>query len=873
METNVLKRLSKAIALALILVLILLALPLSTIAEESIEARIFSTLDKMWSMLDAVEEQSPLSYSEDGEDLVERMLQAAYENPYVDASSITDITDDGFAFATVDGIGCIYSIRLRSNDISGEGEDRVMTVSYQTKSQTASTQNVLLIGPYYGYDDNFTDQYLNEADSIAQTLGGTYTLLSGKEANASAICEALTDKAVVIIDSHGYSYKDTSYIMLTSDEGLSSRDYNNGYAYSFGRDEYGIDGGYLKEHTVGQLASSLIWIPICEGMKTDGLATPLREMGAEVVFGYSQNVTFISDYEYETYFFEHMKNGYTVAEAAAYMKDKYADYDIYGGANKAYPIFVSDYDPYPENPDSIQEVKSDWVFPFDGRFAGLSSQNVLLEYDPSGLVNAYDEETVSVNCLNFTPTGVDWTSLNPEVAQVRSTGDGTALIFAKKAGTATIRCTVYDGEEAMERICAVTVQDVGGVFVKTDEIECGVEYLITATLGFETYILTNEAMDIYYGENSIYDYLVGAETDPAKLSELLETAGTNDCIYSLIDGTAITDDMRWVFSEAADGGAGYNIRNVSSGWYLARFTGGNMSDLVTENEPEGVSRIWYYRNGGLCARSHSSQPLAYITLNGAIPPYFSSGKGTNPTSSDVAVIQLYKKTELNIRSVTFSSDDATETFRVSKGTILADIACSAPNPPEGYVFAGWALDGVVQPGGFVVRDSIELFASYAAVSDDSGLYTVTLFANSGQAGIGEWTQTESGEALTLPEAFHDELRFLYWYDGENRYAAGAEYTPHENDQLVAIWEQDDDCEHSYANGACEHCGRRLYGDVNCDGTISAYDAAWVLRYIVRLSELNTLGMMNADVDGSNTVSSADAAKILRYIVRLETDLG
>ena len=60
----------------------------------------------------------------------------------------------------------------------------------------------------------------------------------------------------------------------------------------------------------------------------------------------------------------------------------------------------------------------------------------------------------------------------------------------------------------------------------------------------------------------------------------------------------------------------------------------------------------------------------------------------------------------------------------------------------------------------------------------------------------------------------------------------------------------------------------LYGDANCDGMITAADAAMILRSIVELSELSRRGMLNADVDGDGEVTAADAALVLRFVIGL-----
>ena len=61
-----------------------------------------------------------------------------------------------------------------------------------------------------------------------------------------------------------------------------------------------------------------------------------------------------------------------------------------------------------------------------------------------------------------------------------------------------------------------------------------------------------------------------------------------------------------------------------------------------------------------------------------------------------------------------------------------------------------------------------------------------------------------------------------------------------------------------------------YGDTNCDGKVTAADAAMVLRALVGLTELTPQGMVNADVAPSynGVPNAADAAMILRYVVKL-----
>ena len=60
----------------------------------------------------------------------------------------------------------------------------------------------------------------------------------------------------------------------------------------------------------------------------------------------------------------------------------------------------------------------------------------------------------------------------------------------------------------------------------------------------------------------------------------------------------------------------------------------------------------------------------------------------------------------------------------------------------------------------------------------------------------------------------------------------------------------------------------VWGDANCDGIVTAADAALILRSLVGLSELSSRGAVFGDVDGDGEITAADAAMILRYVINL-----
>ncbi len=316
---------------------------------------------------------------------------------------------------TTVGIPCCYSPRMEAklaeNAIPGADPEALadtVVTSFATRGGSPASIDVAVFQPYYGSDGSFTTQYADEGKSIAQVTGGTNTTYIGSNATIDNIAHAIETCGVVIFDSHGttdyesgndYTSKaNSSYLCLTTSTGITSQDtaaqtgpygtyYHciKGYGYAY------VDGTCMTNHMTGQSPNGIVWMAICLGMATDGLEAPLHNRGAEVVYGYSQSVSFAGDYKYEEYFWGKMKDGAEVNEAAAYMKQKVGIKDPYTNP-PAYPIFVSSEDPYPGhgNVDKAQEVYSTWT--------------LFAQYEITALSNNTAWGTVSLSGRTITAT-------------------------------------------------------------------------------------------------------------------------------------------------------------------------------------------------------------------------------------------------------------------------------------------------------------------------------------------------------------------------------------------------------------------------------------------------------------------------------------
>lgn len=308
-----------------------------------------------------------------------------------------------FTWETDSGVRCIYSPRMQKigSELTPEnGEDVIVNEPRAVKGGSPSSNQVYLIGPYYGYDEDFTNQYKTEARRVAAAMGDTdgYTLYSGTAATVDKVAEAISNGGVVFFDSHGttdytnpndewdgITKATQSYLCLTSTTGLTDEDYDDGAVY-FG-DGIGVNGATIANHMTKNSPSGLLWMAICWGLGTDSISAPLRQMGVEVVYGYSESVTFAGDYLYEETFWGEMITGKTVAESIATMKKTWGNWDWsvqmaeYYGDNDGYdniadvradfyafPVVVSDEDAFPGKrtttsygASSLQTVKSTYT--------------------------------------------------------------------------------------------------------------------------------------------------------------------------------------------------------------------------------------------------------------------------------------------------------------------------------------------------------------------------------------------------------------------------------------------------------------------------------------------------------------------------------
>ena len=316
---------------------------------------------------------------------------------------------------TTTGIPCCYDPRMEAKLHGASApisDEELMAIDRETKELEArlgsltadlnggapSSVEIGLIQPYWESNSSYADSsfrsyspyYKSMWQSLYQATGGSSSYrYSMTNATVDNVAKAIANCAIVIMDSHGTtdysgssgdytSRANSSYLCLTTNSGVTSTDTaaktgtygtyydalkGSGYAY--------VNGNCIANHMTKNAPHSLVYMGICLGMATNKMFTGLRNKGVEVVYGYSQSVSFVGERQYMESILGYVKNGDTFASALSKTKSSlgswdpaYSSYSLsQAKSNKvAFPIAVSSEDSYPGqgNVDAVQTVYSTW---------------------------------------------------------------------------------------------------------------------------------------------------------------------------------------------------------------------------------------------------------------------------------------------------------------------------------------------------------------------------------------------------------------------------------------------------------------------------------------------------------------------------------
>ena len=827
----------KFLSLALALIMAFAMIPVASLAENVDglvnEAAAMRKLDNAWAALDAAEADA-LAQGMSRTEVINAVYTAALNLNTVDKDSFSDFTKDGFYF-TVDGMYCAYNYRLRNElgKVTEPANDGIFTIKGSGSNaamKDAESPNVLLLGPYYGYDSNFDDSYKNATQPIADATGGDWELIQGHAATGPAIVEAFPDYGSVFVDSHGAASGSSTYICLTTNEGITQEDYNNGWAVSSGGAAW-IDGRYIQHHLNGaHISNPFVWLGICEGMKLSGhgvMANALVEAGCGAVYGYSQSVTFIADLTmYLPSFTGSLMEGATIADAFQTMKDEYGVPDPRGDA---YPIIVSPVDPYPANPDSEQTVYCEWTLfgnaePVEITGFSLDTENVEIYVGKSAAVMF---NRVPDNANNYE---LVWTSSNESVATV--TGNKRkATVTGISAGTATITCTVMvNGEVFGSANVAVTVN------VDTTLMEA----------------LNVEGGSLQFGTGDPYGFEAITEGDRYLAKSNNASIGNSTATLTTTVQMAAGDTLTFDYYYSSENNYDW-YRFKANGTEVQKLSGTGMSDFAsytyTAASDGAYTFEWSYSKDSSVNGGNDCVKLDNVAFSGTIEP-------PAPELNEVAFTISADGVRFgDVATVSVDCAPVTAPQIAHRGRIEI-------NFPTAFVAGGLGIYAELIPGELLER-----------IEAAGGTYTL---------GINELEPIESTGHGRYPESIFVEFECaagvemsgnLFNYTATVSNTFGSETFPFEVELTIHS------CSLTYiengvnyevpvsVNNSVFEVAPRL-GDVNLDGSVTIADALEVMRHAIEVLTLEGASLEAADVNGDGVIGLPDAILIARIAMGL-----
>ena len=576
---------------------------------------------------------------------------------------------------TTVGIPCCYDPRMEAElhntenepsaeeiaRIEAQAEAMVQDFS-QTRGGSPSSTKIGLIQPYWesssSYSDSSFTSYSPYYKTVWQNLygatGGTGMRYSMTNATVDNIANTLEQCGLVIFDSHGTtdysgsngdytSRANSSYLCLTTNSGVTSTDtaartgtygtyYNamkgSGYAY--------VNGDCIAAHMDQNAPNSMLYMGICLGMATDKMFTGLRAKGVEVVYGYSQSVSFKGELQSIQSIMRYIQNGKTAAYAIEQSQvdlgcqwdPAYSSYsESSARSNKvAFPVVVSDEDTYlgHGNVDCVQTAHSTWTL-----FGSTTSYTVTATSNNT----SYGTVSVSGNTITASPktgyyaAGYTVTSGTATVVQNGNTftvtpssnctvrinfaAKSTYTLTYKANGTTIKTASVYSGEAAALPTTATAydgytfvgwaLNTVSETTTKPSYYAPGASYTPTASTTFYavytrvsggtgsvTYKLVTSAPSSWAG-----NYVITYGSSPSYVLTGMTPSSNGASIESTSNRTAYSSTGmslsssklsnvadKYVFTVASTGSY-YTIRSKTTGTYLGMTSGSYLAGYTT----------------------------------------------------------------------------------------------------------------------------------------------------------------------------------------------------------------------------------------------------------------------------------------------------
>ncbi|MBQ1893213.1 MAG: InlB B-repeat-containing protein, partial [Clostridia bacterium] len=636
----------------------------------------------------------------------------------------------------------------------------------ELRGGSPTSKNIGLIQPYWesssSYNDssflNYSPKYKTTWQNLYNATGGQGIRYSMSNATVDNIASTMVQCGLVIFDSHGTtdysgsnedytSRANSSYLCLITNSGVTSTDTaahtgtygtyydcikGSGYAY--------VNGQCIANHMSGSAPHSMLYMGICLGMATDRMFAPLRDKGVEVVYGYSQSVTFTGELQsiqsIMAYIQQGMEAGAAIEQSQTDLgcqwDPAYPNYTETQARNNkvAFPVVASSEDTYPGhgNVDCVLTAYSTWTLFGESYTVTATSNNTSY-----GTVSV-DGYTITASpktgyyAQGYTVTsGTATVSQNGNIFTVTPSSDCTVRInFAAKtqytvnfvaSGTAQGSQTAYSGD-AITLPSSVNVNPDGWTFkgwvanqiaetsTKPTFYNAGASYTVTgnATL-YALYTRIEEGTGaagyqlVDTIENGGKYIIVDSDSTSGTSGYAVgNTIVTNSHYLNAVSVTINSDNTCTVSSSneakvvwvAASSGSGWTFYNEAVGKYM----GLDSSEYLY---PSSTPLAWAYTSEKYLDNQSDSEGYYYLS--------YDSTNGRYTTSKNGYVINFYQyltgdTTYYTTDPVAVTPNEYTVTFKDWDGTVLktetvveGGSATAPANPTrEGYTFTGWSAD-------------------------------------------------------------------------------------------------------------------------------------------------------------------------------------
>ena len=733
---------------------------------------------------------------------------------------------------TTTGMPCCYDPRMEAelhntvNDPTpaemarAEAEAQAILEDYTAvRGGSATSTKIGLIQPYWESNSSYSDSSFTSYSPYYKTMwqnlygatGGTGMRYSMTNATVDNIAKTIEECGLVIFDSHGTtdysgsngdytSRANCSYLCLTTNSGVTSADtqaksgpYGTYYECMKGSGYAYVSGTCIANHMTKNAPHSLVYMGICLGMATDGMYKGLRSKGVEVVYGYSQSVSFSGEKQYIQSILGYVKDGDNFGTALNKAKNSLGKWDpAYSSYSQsqavanhvAFPIVVSSEDAYPGHGyvDAVQNVYSTWNL-----FGGSSTSYTVTATSNN---TSYGTVSVSGNVITASPktgyyaasytvtSGTATVTQNGNTFTVNPSSNCTVRInfAAKTQYTVTLKAngstyntlSCYSGESVTLPTTATSVSGytfagwttgtvaetttrptiltgsytpsgnvtLYAVYTRTSGGTGAVSYQLVSSTPSSwagNYVITNGNSTSMYVLKGVTPSSNGAEIENSSNAATYASTG-----MSLSNNTLTNVSNAYVFTLAATGSY-YTLQSANTGAYMGMDSSSYLSGYTSYNSSycrwtpavnsSGAAQLKNYANG--------SYPYFGFNTSGK---YFWSA-----SSSNANVLRLWKATTSGTTYYTTSPSSTTPEPETTY-TVTYSVPSGITAPASQTVTAGGSitLPTAAAPSGYTFLGWVTSTVNNATTQPTTYTGTVTVNGNVTLYALYSYTSTSGG---------------------------------------------------------------------------------------------------------------------------------